>query len=258
MHPISITIARESDTETFSIASTKAITLLAALYEIKATLDPMLTFGAGCRSGICGSCAVLVNGKEQLACSYRYQDGDHIAPLRYHPVLRDLKVDKTYALDTLTKILSRYSTPDPIAIAVPSPKEEAQTKVQTDCILCDSCYSACPVLAVNPDFLGPFALTRAWRYLANSPKENNPQDCTDNNASLLTPHSSLLDAVQTHGIWDCTLCGECTAACPQGIDPKTDILMLRGASGKAGYSDPNFAGMDFGTPDFGFNSNGGF
>jgi len=251
LHPINITIARKSDTETFSIASTKVSTLLAALYEIKATLDPTLTFGAGCRSGICGSCAVLVNGKEQLACSYRHQDGDHIAPLRYHPVVRDLKVDKTYALGTLTKILSGYSTPDPIG-DIPSPKEETQSKVQTDCILCDSCYSACPVLAVNPDFLGPFALTRAWRYLVNDKKaQGNGKTQDKGQAQGTAPTGGLLEKIQTNGIWDCTLCGECTAACPQGIDPKTDILMLRGASGKAGYSDPNFGSMDFGTPSFG-------
>jgi len=221
-----LTIQRDQAQESFSLSATKAVTLLAALYEIKSKLDPTLTFGAGCRSGICGSCAVLVNGKEQLACSYRWQKGDHIAPLRYHPLLRDLKVDKSKALKTLSRIALPQTT---------QKTDPQKIEKQSSCILCNSCYSACPVLAVDPDFLGPFALTRAWRYLADT-------------------SSILLNNIQKNGIWDCTLCGECTVACPQGIDPKTDIMMLRGESGKAGYSDPNFIVQSFGTPDFG----GGF
>ncbi len=233
---MTLTIQRTDKQETFTLTSTKAVTLLAALYEIKSKLDSSLTFGAGCRSGICGSCAVLVNGKERLACSYKYQEGNLIEPLRYHPLQRDLKVDKSNAHSTIEKALHwQYDSSH-----IHTPEEEAKTKRQTDCILCDSCYSACPVLAVNPDFLGPFTLTRTWRYIADNGYQEG-----------LAP---TVEAIQQNGIWDCTLCGECTTACPQGIDPKTDILMLRGESGKAGYSDPNFAVQDFGTPDFG----GGF
>jgi len=255
-----ITIQRDTKRETFPIERSKAVTLLAAFYEIKSKIDPSLTFGAGCRSGVCGSCAVLVNGREQLACSYRHQEGDLIAPLRYHPLLRDLKVDKSRAHNTLQDIVGaplmgtlpeKTDTPSHTKeLPVSTPEDEAKTRMQTDCILCDSCYSACPVLAVNPNFLGPFALTRAWRYIAASP----PKEVFQSNASQ---HSSLLDSVQINGIWDCTLCGECTVACPQGIDPKTDILMLRGESGKAGYTDPHSGAMDFGTPNFGAPDFGG-
>ena len=87
------------------------------------------------------------------------------------------------------------------------------------------------MLEVNPNFIGPFALTRVYRYTAD-PRE------ADIKASI--------DAIQTNGIWDCTLCGECTAVCPQGIDPKMDITMLRGTATQFGYSDPNFQAMDFG------------
>jgi len=241
---IQLTIQRDQTQETFTLASTKAVTLLAALYEIKSKLDSTLTFGAGCRSGICGSCALLVNGKEQLACSYKYQESDLIEPLRYHPLQRDLKVDKSKAHTTIEKVVHNHHTSD----RIPTPEEETKTKRQTDCILCDSCYSSCPVLAVNSDFLGPFTLTKAWRYVAEG--------------GHLQGDAPTIEAIQKNGIWDCTLCGECTIACPQGIDPKTDILMLRGESGKAGYSDPNFAVQDFATPDFGggfrFDPNAGF
>ncbi len=227
-----LTIQRADRQETFTLAATKATTLLAALYEIKSKLDPTLTFGAGCRSGVCGSCAVLVNGKEQLACCYTYQANDRIEPLRYHPVLRDLKVDKHRAHKTLEAVLCQGGdTP------TYGGDDSQKVQVQTNCILCDSCYSACPVLAVNPEFLGPFALTKAWRYVVGRGQ-----------AQEIAP---TIETIQKNGIWDCTLCGECTVACPQGIDPKTDIMMLRGESGKAGYSDPNFSAMDFGIPDFG-------
>ena len=262
--------------ETFNIASLKITTLLAALYEIKAKLDPTLTFEAGCRSGICGACAVRVNGREVLACSHTPADGERIEPLRYHPVQRDLKVDRSKALQTLdaalpfkqkesqsdsnrnSSLFTLHSSLSPL-----SPKEEKRFRRQSDCILCDSCTSACPVLAVNPDFLGPFALTRALRYLedprvtAESQSDSVPQHPAPN-----TQHPVLLDNVQKNGIWDCTLCGECTAVCPQHIDPKADIMQLRSESLQSGYTDPTYAAQNFGGPDFGgnfgFDPNGGF
>jgi len=115
-------------------------------------------------------------------------------------------------------------------------------EVQSDCILCGSCYSACPVYAVNEEFLGPpFALTRTWRYVSDRREEDE---------------KSKIETIQTNGVWDCTLCNECTMVCPQGISPKSDIEKLRSKSAMAGYSDPNFAnsfggGFGFdGTPSF--------
>ena len=243
--------------ETFDVASLRVMTLLEALYEIKAKLDGTLTFDAGCRSGVCGACAVRINGRETLACSYKPQDGDRIEPLNYHSVQRDLKVDKEKAQETVKRVLpssSIFHLPSSIPHLPLSPEDEAKFRVQSDCILCDSCYSACPVLAVNPDFLGPFALTRAWRYHTD-PRyiEEVPNESIQNPKSKIQ-NPVLLDAVQQNGIWDCTLCGECTAVCPQHIDPKSDIMQLRGESLKAGYSDPNLSNPSFGTPDFG----GGF
>lgn len=220
------------------------MTLLAALNSIKSAQDATLTFTAGCRASVCGTCAVRVNGKEQLACAYKVQDGDTVEPLQYHPVLRDLKVDKHKAKETLQKSTAWLHTSQEASL---THKDEKATEKQTDCILCDSCYSACPVYAVNPDFLGPFALTRAYRYSTDK-RESNVK--------------SIIDNVQANGVWDCTLCGECTIACPKGIDPKMDITMLRGTSMQYGYEDPAFSQQSFGTPDFGggfgFDPNAGF
>ena len=229
-----INIQREKNIESFEVS--QGLTLLAALYEIKESKDASLTFTAGCRASVCGTCAVRVNGREVLACAYKIQGDELIEPLQYHPVLRDLKVDKNKAKETLAKSTAWLHDFQEASL---THKDEKLTETQTDCILCDSCYSACPVYAVNPDFLGPFALTRAYRYSTDK-REGTPKNIIDN--------------IQTNGVWDCTLCGECTAVCPKGIDPKMDITMLRGDSVTHGYSDPSFATQSFGTPDF----SGGF
>ena len=211
-------------------------TLLEMLEFIKTKIDPTLSFAHECRSSVCGSCAMRVNGKEVLACTYKPKEGDLVEPLRNMPNIRDLVVDMEPSLTCNAKAHAYGSVNDEIKEI--STKEAHQNALQSDCILCGSCYSACPVLAVNENFLGPFALTRNWRYV-NDVREQNGAD--------------KIQAVQKEGIWDCTLCNECVPVCPQEIQPKQDILMLRSKSGMMGYMDPNMfggSGMDFGAPSF--------
>jgi fumarate reductase iron-sulfur subunit len=167
------------------------------------------------------------------ACAYKPKEGDRVEPLRFAPVIKDLVTDQSGGFETLKRVKAWLQTPDPEAVV--TPEAEKRTEVQTDCILCHSCYSACPVLETKLLFAGPFALTRVWRYAAD-PREADVK--------------GKIDAVQRDGVWDCTLCGECTAVCPQGIDPKNDILMLRTKSTQMGHSDPNMGafgsfGLDF-------------
>jgi len=206
----------------------KGLTLLQTLQYIKATIDPTLSFNSGCRSGICGVCSVRVNEREELSCSYKPKDKDRVSPLNYHLVVRDLIVDKKASKETLKRATAWLHQEQKVDITI---IDEKKTELQSDCILCNICYSACPVYAVNPKFLGPFALTRTYRYSADK-RESDIK--------------STIDAIQVDGVWDCTLCGECTAVCPQGIDPKMDITMLRSTSTQFGYSDPNFQTMSFG------------
>ena len=197
-------------------------TLLEALSYIKENIDPTLTFDSGCRSEVCGSCAVRINGKEKLSCGYKLKDGDVIEPLKNLPIIKDLAVEVDGSFMALVKTRAFLEKQNKIPQTF---EDEKKIEVQTDCILCNSCFSSCPVLEVNPNFAGPFALTRVFRYLSD-------KRCTD--------EKSKIDLIQTDGVWDCTLCGECTIACPQGIDPKTDILNLRSKSAVFGYMDPNF------------------
>lgn len=204
-------------------------TLLEILNEIKTTQDPSLAYSSGCRSSVCGSCAVRVNGREVLACSYHAEDGDLVEPLLNAPALRDLVVDMDRAYDFNAKAKAHLSvTVKGIAL---SHEDEKLNELQSDCILCGSCYSACPVYSANSEFLGPFALTRVWRYTIDKREQNQ---------------KAKIDNIQTNGIWDCTLCNACTIVCPQGISSKADIEKLRAKSALFGYMDPNFASFGFG------------
>lgn len=212
-------------------------TLLSILNHIKSKIDPTLTFSQGCRSGVCGSCAVRVGGREVLMCEYKPSSGDIVEPIRNARVIRDLVVDAGH-VERFNRAANTWSVVSREENV--SEEEMARIGTQSDCILCTSCVSACPVYAVNPEFLGPFALTRVWRYV-NDPREE------ENGAKMAT--------IQQSGIWDCTLCGECVPVCPQGIAPKQDIMMLRTKSAVMGYEDPNAAamyggGVDFGSPMF--------
>ncbi len=212
------------------------VTLLEGFNEIKTKIDASFTFRSGCRSEVCGSCAVVVNGKEKLACGYKVQDGDIIEPLKKATVIKDMVVELDNSMQKNSKSLNFL---DLKSDKIPTNKDEKRIEVQSNCILCNSCYSSCPILEVNKNFLGPFALSRNLRYVNDVRVENIKEK---------------LGAVQSNGIWDCTLCGECTLVCPQNIDPKTDILMLRTKSIQQGFSDPTYLSFDDFSPS-GFNPN---
>jgi len=231
---ISILRSHNDEEQTYNV-ELENVTLLSVLNHIKTKMDPTLTYSHGCRSGACGSCAVRVNGREQLMCEYKPSDGDCVEPIRNVRVIRDLVVDSS-AIERLNRAGMAWGESSKEMNVSAEAMERIET--QSDCILCTSCFSACPVYAVNPDFIGPFALTRVWRYV-NDPRE------TDSDAKM--------KSIQTNGIWDCTLCGACVPVCPQSIAPMQDIRMLRTKSGMLGYPDPtmNFGGgFDLGGWDF--------
>ncbi|MDF1876285.1 succinate dehydrogenase/fumarate reductase iron-sulfur subunit [Sulfurimonas sp. SAG-AH-194-L11] len=213
-------------------------TLLEILSDIKHNKDNTLAFSSGCRSSVCGSCSMRVNELEVLACSYKVEDGDSIEPLKNVEVIRDLVVDmdKAYSFNQKAKAwLSKISS------GINLDESDAKiNELQSDCILCGSCYSACPVYSLNEEFLGPFALTRIWKYVSDKREDNTLQKVTD---------------IQTNGVWDCTLCNNCTVVCPQNISSKSDIEMLRMKSVQNGFIDPSFDSFDGG---FGFDGSPSF
>ena len=209
------------------------VTLLELLTEIKTKQDNTLTFSSGCRSSVCGSCAMRVNEREVLACAYKVKDGDTIEPLNNVEIIRDLVVNMDNAYSKNAKAKAWLSQPKSDTTLT---DEDAKINaLQSDCILCGACYSACPLYAVNEDFLGPFSLTRVWKYVSDK-RENEPK--------------SKIDTMQTNGVWDCTLCNACTIVCPQNISSKADIEKLRMKSAEYGFMDPNFASFGGGFGSF--------
>jgi fumarate reductase iron-sulfur subunit len=216
--------------------------LLKVLIEIKTKQDNTLTFRCGCKSGVCGSCAVRVNGIEKLACKTKINENDLIEPIKNTLILKDLVVDVSHETLLIEKIKSYIEEVEEINI---TQNDIKKIDIQSNCILCNSCYSSCPVYDVNKEFLGPFALTRALRYI---------------NDKKTTYKTDILNSIQSNGIWDCTLCSACTIVCPQDIDPKADIMQLQNISVQNGFSNPNIQEFDLGMnfdDDFGgFNPNG--
>ncbi len=218
-----ISIRRGDELVAYELKDTDT-TLLKILDEIKENMDNTLTYNSGCKSSVCGSCAMRVNSKEVLACSHKIKDGDVVEPLKNLEVIRDLVVDmdKAYAFNKKAKT---WQNKQRFGVMLTHEDEKAN-EVQSDCILCASCFSACPVYAVNGEFLGPFSLTRVWRYISDKREDDE---------------KSKIDNIQTNGVWDCTLCNECSLVCPQGISSKADIEKLRMKSAQYGYMDPNFS-----------------
>jgi fumarate reductase iron-sulfur subunit len=211
-------------------------TLLKALDYIKTKIDNTLTFESSCKSEICGSCAMRVNNKEVLACKYKIKNNDIVSPLRNAKVIKDLVTDTK---ENFNKIKIAHAFLEEYQKSNTTGKEQKSYQLQSDCILCNSCYSACPVFTINDDFLGPFVLTKTYRYNQDKSESKNK-----------------LDNIQQNGIWDCTLCGECAFVCPQNIQPNMDIMMLRNISTQNGFQNPHMQNMaSFGTDFGGFNPN---
>jgi len=186
--------------------------VLDLLMEIKRTKDGTIAFRKSCAHGVCGSDAMVINGRARLACKTLVQDvtaeGPRITlePLKHLPVQRDLMVDQQGFFDKY-RLVSPFLVPkEPKPRAgeyIQSRKEREKFDDPTKCILCSACYSACPVLDKNARFIGPAACVQAARFTKDSRDEG------------LTPRLSVLDT--ENGVWSCQNHFECTKACPRGI-----------------------------------------
>lgn len=186
--------------------------LLDALMSVKRFQDGSLGFRKSCAHGVCGSDAMRINGKDGLACKtlikeIAEKDGDTITvePLRYLPVQRDLIVDQDEFFKKYRSIKPYLINDEPVQEKerIQSQQERLKFDDTTNCILCASCYSACPVLDGNPAFLGPAAISQAYRFLA---------DTRDNGYKERLTVLNLKD-----GVWPCENHFKCTQACPRSI-----------------------------------------
>ncbi len=198
--------------QTYTVETDPNARLLDALMDIKRFQDGSLGFRKSCAHGVCGSDAMRINGKDRLACKTLVKDvaqknGDEITvePLRYLPVQRDLIVDQDAFFRKYRAIKPYLINDEPVAEKerIQSQEERMQFDDTTNCILCASCYSACPVLEDNSAFLGPAAISQAYRFLA---------DTRDKGFDERLP---VLD--DPNGVWPCQNHFKCTQACPRSI-----------------------------------------
>ncbi len=197
----------------------KGMLVLEGLNQIKWEIDPTLSFRRSCREGVCGSDGLNINGINMLACITKIEDlhSDHIViqPLPGMPVIKDLVVDLTDFFNkfiTVKPYLIRKS-PTPDKEFYQSPEDRKKLDGLYECILCGCCSSSCPSYWNDKDYLGPSAILRAWRYIADSRDEG-----TDERLSILN---------DKHGVWRCHTIYNCVDACPKGLNPTKAIVEVR-------------------------------
>ncbi len=223
--------APESYWTDYQVEVDRYTTVLDALINIREDMDGTLSLRCSCRSSICGSCSMRVNGHATLACKTRVSlispDGQDITiePMGVMPVVKDLVVDMTPFWDKVKAVEPwlQPKGPEPEGEYLAPNEDMLHLAGVMDCIMCGACVSDCTVLEVDPDFLGPAALAKAYRFVAD------PRDGEDS--------YRLGGLSQATGIWDCTRCYECVQVCPKGVAPMDRIMSLRDRAIRAGYAD---------------------
>ncbi|MBW4564258.1 MAG: succinate dehydrogenase/fumarate reductase iron-sulfur subunit [Mojavia pulchra JT2-VF2] len=211
-------------------------TILDCLNRIKWEQDGTLAFRKNCRNTICGSCAMRINGRSALACKEnvgseiaRLQKIPSskteanviseitIAPLGNMPVIKDLVVDMNSFWNNLEAVSPYVST---AARQVPereflqTPEERSRLDQTGNCIMCGACYSECNAREVNPDFVGPHALAKAYRMVADSRDRQTETRLENYNEG-------------TKGVWGCTRCLYCDSVCPMEVAPLEQITKIK-------------------------------
>lgn len=204
----------------YRIETHPGMTVLDALVQIQRTQDPTLAFRYACRVGMCGSCAVVVNGRERWACRTLLASLGApvvtVRPLYHFPLIRDLVVDMTPFADRMRAVradfVQREGREEFAALGGES-RERRQIDAALECIGCGACLSACTLVAHDPRFPGPAALNRAFTLVADS---------RDGGQAARWPLLLSEDA-----LWRCHGQASCTDACPMGLSPADSILRLR-------------------------------
>jgi succinate dehydrogenase / fumarate reductase iron-sulfur subunit len=221
---------RRPRVEDYRLDVGRGATILDCLIRIKNELDGTLALRYSCRSAICGSCAMDINGSQKLACrtTVRRELERHgkldIGPLRNLPVIKDLVADMSPFWSKVHAVTPWLASAAP---AVPSAHltPERTTFHNVDaCIMCGACVGACAAHEVSRGFIGPAALAKAERFVAD------PRESRDAIRHRLT----VLD--QPDGIWDCTRCNLCVEVCPKDVKPMEAIIRLRRAALDAGLT----------------------
>ena len=184
--------------------------ILDCLNRIRWELDPTLVYRASCSHGICGSDAMVINGHVGLACQklvrdYKTANNFVIEPLPLFNVIKDLVVDMNPFFEKHRYVRPYLINDDeaPEKERIQSAEEQKVIEPALRCILCASCTSSCPISRANPNYLGPAALLRAFRYI------NDSRDTATG--------GRLAQLDNDDGAWGCKTMWWCTDVCPKGI-----------------------------------------
>ncbi len=227
------------DEHTVEMPETQSV--LDAILKVRDETDGSIGIRCSCQQAICGSCGVRMNGKPGLACNTHLEEAAQrghatgwnppregqreavieVEPMGNMPVIRDLIVDMDEVhWKKIQRVTPWLINKEPIPEREYVVPHEAMVDVTQTmaCIQCGACVSDCLSMEVDPQFIGPAALAKAYRFVGD------PRDAQH--------HERLRDLSEDpHGIYDCTHCFNCIDACPKGVDPMSQIMRLRRVAG---------------------------
>ena len=212
----------------FDVPRLENQTVLDVVTYIQRRLDPGLAYRFACRVGMCGSCAMMVNGRPRWTC--RTHVGNVVKegrlkldPLRNLPHIRDLTADLVPFFDKMQKAGGCFVAAEEIPRTMVNidPQSPARQTVDAgiECIGCAVCYAACDVVAWKPDYVGPAALNRVWTLV--------------NDARIDDVRRQLKLATQDGGCLSCHSQGACSVHCPKSLNPSQSITGLKRAAARA-------------------------
>jgi fumarate reductase iron-sulfur subunit len=211
--------------QAFEVPRRASQTVLDVVTFIQRHLDATLAYRFACRVGMCGSCAMTVNGAPRWTCRTHVdkvaEDGTMtLGPLENMPIVRDLVADMREFFDKWARARGQFeptaTRDDPFAVVKPQSKERREADAGIECIGCGVCYAACDVVAWNRDYLGPAALNRAWT-LVNDPRDGGQKE-------------RLSAVAGDAGCHSCHTLMSCTELCPKKLSPTRSISGLKRAT----------------------------
>ena len=203
--------------EEYAVPAEPSDRVLDLLHHVKWYQDGTLTFRRSCAHGVCGSDAMLINGRNRLACEYLVKDaGSEISvePVRGSPVVKDLLIDLDGFWDKYRSVMPYLVNDDELPAdgreRRQSPDERDRFEDTSKCILCGACTTACPSFWANPDYVGPAAIVNAHRFIFDS-----RDHATEERLEIMA---------DADGVWRCRTIFNCVEACPRGINITRAIM----------------------------------